>query len=218
MEEVVEELKKKLGPGVIEGFKMREGRFIVVLDKGALLEAISWLFNEKKARLSTISVVDLGLDFEVLYHMTIKGSYVNLKVKVPKERPLLSSITSIVPGASMIEREVQDLFGVSFEGHPDPRRLTMPFEVSEEFKPMKGVMKGPVLEAQKSGIESVLVTGLRFPVTFASKRLRVKLGLKEVVKCTVVDQASLDETQALMRSFRFDEKVGFDWRRKKLRY
>ncbi len=218
MKEVVEELKNKFKDVVHEVQEARETRYVVYIEPYCLREMVEWLFNEKNARLCTISAVDLGVDFELIYHMTIGRSYVNLKFKVPKEKPTVDSITPIIPGAGMIEREVQDMFGIRFEGHPDPRHISLPFEAPEELKPLRGPMKGPVTDTQKPGIEGVLTTGLRFPLTFAAKRQRVKLGLPEAVKCTAVDPASLTEVQKLMKDFKFDEKVKFDWGRKKLRY
>lgn len=218
VKEIIEELKGKFKEAVHEVQEVKETRFIVRVDPSQLKEIVRWLFNEKSARLTTISAVDLGMDFELIYHMAIGRSYVNLKVKIPKEKPTVESITPIIPGAGMIEREVRDMFGIEFEGHPDPRHISLPFEAPEGFNPLKGPMRGPVTETQKPGIEGVLTTGLRFPLTFAAKRQRVKLGLPEAVKCTAVDEASLNEVRRLMQDFKFDEKVGFDWKRKKLRY
>ena len=49
-------------------------------------------------------------------------------VAVPKEAPELDSIAFIYAGAEWQEREIWDLFGVSFKGHPDHRRILMPDE------------------------------------------------------------------------------------------
>ena len=218
VEEVIEELKSRLGASFKEAWKAREDRFVVVVEASAVKDAVAWLFDEKGARLSTISAVDLGLDYELIYHLTIGRAYVNLKTKIPKERPVIDSITPIVPGAGFIEREIQDMFGITFQGHPDPRRISLPFEAPEDLRPFKEPMKGPVVETQKPGIEGFIATGLRFPLTFAAKRQRVKLGLSEVIKCTAVDQPSLDEVQRLLRDQGFDQQVGYDWAKKKLRY
>ncbi|MEM4699853.1 MAG: NADH-quinone oxidoreductase subunit C [Candidatus Nezhaarchaeales archaeon] len=218
MEEVVEGLKAKLGPSFKGAWKVRDDRLVVLIDASSVSEAVSWLFNERGARLITISAVDSGLDFELIYHMALGRACVNLKTRVPKERPLVDSITPIVPGAAFIEREVQDLFGISFRGHPDPRRMTLPFEAPEDLKPLRGPLRGTVVEAQKPGVESFIATGLRYPITFAVKRQRAKLGLPEAIRCTATDQASLEEFQRIVKDLGADAKVGFDWSRRKLRY
>ena len=76
--------------------------------------------------------------FEVVYHLACLGAAyapdgtpaparrLRVKVRVPGADPRLSSLTSIYPAAGWLEREVFDLFGIGFDGHPDLRRLLMP--------------------------------------------------------------------------------------------
>ena len=66
--------------------------------------------------------------FEVIYHLLSipNKERVRLKVRLSGETPALESITSVWPGANYFEREVFDLFGVRFSGHPYLRRLLMP--------------------------------------------------------------------------------------------
>jgi NADH-quinone oxidoreductase subunit C len=49
-----------------------------------------------------------------------------VKARVSTEDPRIPSITGLFPGANWDEREIYDLFGVVFEGHPDMRRILMP--------------------------------------------------------------------------------------------
>jgi len=65
--------------------------------------------------------------FEVVYHLVSphRRARVRLKVRVGAEQPV-PSVTGIWAGAGWMEREVFDLFGIVFEGHPDLRRLMMP--------------------------------------------------------------------------------------------
>jgi NADH-quinone oxidoreductase subunit C len=51
---------------------------------------------------------------------------VRLRVQVPADDPVVDSIVEIHPGADALEREVYDMFGISFEGHPDLTRILMP--------------------------------------------------------------------------------------------
>jgi NADH-quinone oxidoreductase subunit C len=48
------------------------------------------------------------------------------KIRLPGDDPHIATVSSIWPAANWLEREVWDLFGVVFDGHPDPRRLLMP--------------------------------------------------------------------------------------------
>ena len=60
-----------------------------------------------------------------LYSMALKHGPVTLRVKLPRANPVVASVTPIWRGAEFQEREVFDLFGVRFEGHPDLRRILM---------------------------------------------------------------------------------------------
>ena len=70
--------------------------------------------------------VDYGAELGVVYHLrsTSLGHIVVLKVKTPdRENPEFQSVTDIWKTADLHEREVYDLLGIKFTGHPDLRRL-----------------------------------------------------------------------------------------------
>jgi NADH-quinone oxidoreductase subunit C len=66
--------------------------------------------------------------FQVSYHIVshTHKERIRLRVMLPAEDPTVETITSIWPGANYYEREVFDLFGIHFEGHPNLRRIMMP--------------------------------------------------------------------------------------------
>lgn len=70
--------------------------------------------------------------FEVVYHfLSLKYLYrLRAKVWVPEQEAVVQSVVDIWPGVHFMEREVWDMFGVRFQGHPDLRRVLM----YEEFQ------------------------------------------------------------------------------------
>lgn len=84
--------------------------------------------------LSDISAVDYYPDysrpgrFGVSYHMysLLYNRRLRLKTFVDEDEPIIPTVTNIWPAANWLEREIADMMGITFEGHPDPRRLLMP--------------------------------------------------------------------------------------------
>lgn len=66
--------------------------------------------------------------FEVVVNMLshTRRSRVRLRVQVPADDAVLATLTATFPGVDAAEREVFDLFGITFEGHPDMTRIVMP--------------------------------------------------------------------------------------------
>jgi NADH-quinone oxidoreductase subunit C/D len=79
--------------------------------------------------LSSVTAVDYLPDnlLEVVYHayQTTGGPGLVFKVQLPREEPVVASLVPVYPGADFQEREVWDMYGVRFEGHPDLRRILM---------------------------------------------------------------------------------------------
>jgi len=96
----------------------------VRINVGKLRDAVTYL-KEKEGfyHLATITGLDLGEEIEIIYHLDRPGLLLSLKTRVPSNKPVVPSITEIINGATLYEREVNDLLGVFPEGHPDPKRL-----------------------------------------------------------------------------------------------
>jgi len=99
---------------------------------GRLLEIARVLRDDAPFRLdycSFVSAVDWPDQriFEVAYHLFSmeKRHEMLIKVRVPRDDARLASVTGLWSGANWHERETYDLFGITFEGHPDLRRIMM---------------------------------------------------------------------------------------------
>ena len=84
--------------------------------------------------LSAVDCLQLGKlhRFEVVYHFfsLSKKHRVRIKVPAPAQNPEVDSLVSLWPVANWFEREVWDMFGVKFRGHPNLKRILM----YEEFE------------------------------------------------------------------------------------
>ena len=118
----------------IEGAKFDRDEMTIYIERGSIRDACVQLRDDSACPfnfLSDVTCVDWYPQeprFEVIYHLLSipNKERVRLKVRLDGNSPSLESVTSIWPAANFFEREVYDLFGVRFEGHPYLRRLLMP--------------------------------------------------------------------------------------------
>jgi NADH-quinone oxidoreductase subunit C len=88
-------------------------------------------YDQQFVRLSTVTAVDRWPTeprFEVVYHLhsVERNERVRVKCRVSGEQPSIDSVTGVWRGANWYEREVFDLFGIQFVGHPNLTRILMP--------------------------------------------------------------------------------------------
>jgi NADH-quinone oxidoreductase subunit C len=130
---VVHKLKAWNAAAVAEAIEFR-GETTVLVPREHLLGAAEYLATDRSlgfSFLSDITCVDrfpLEPRFEINYHLLAieRRDRLRLKVKLPGPDPVVHSVTPLWPGANWHEREIFDLFGIQFEGHPDLRRILMP--------------------------------------------------------------------------------------------
>jgi len=122
--EIIEKARSLLGDRVLEMTNPAIRRIFIRINSDHLLEVIK-ILKEKLdfAYIATISGVDLGQSFEILYHFANKYTQLNVRIQIPKSNPHVESICSVIPGAIFYERELQDMFGLVVDHIPDPRPL-----------------------------------------------------------------------------------------------
>jgi NADH-quinone oxidoreductase subunit B/C/D len=100
-----------------------------------LVPALSWLQRESTPRFRRLEFAAAldnrprGQGFRTVYHLAAiepGKPQVRIAVDLNAEHPHLPTVTGVFPAANWYEREMLDLFGIGFDGHPDPRRLYMP--------------------------------------------------------------------------------------------
>jgi NADH-quinone oxidoreductase subunit C len=113
------------GVGAVEQPSAR--RAYVDIDAARVKDIARFVFDDLGARLITVTGVETTRGMELLYHFSFDaaGIIVTLRAIVRMPEPRIDSITDIVDGAEYIEREIADLFGVEFVGHPNPVRFLL---------------------------------------------------------------------------------------------
>ncbi|PYX07404.1 MAG: NADH-quinone oxidoreductase subunit C [Acidobacteria bacterium] len=121
-------------PAAVEEAKFDRDEVSIYIDRSSIREACVLLRDTPECPfnfLSDVTCVDwLPREprFEVIYHLLsiAKKERVRLKARLGSDNPVLDSVTFVWPAANYFEREVYDLFGIRFTGHPYMRRLLMP--------------------------------------------------------------------------------------------
>jgi NADH-quinone oxidoreductase subunit C len=135
--EILQRLQGRFGAAVVDTHE-QHGDATAILDRGALLEALRFCRDEPGLTFDVL--MDLtgadylrypgredGPRFEVVYHLysLSQNHRVRLKVRLDEDDAVVPTAVGLWPIANWLEREVWDMFGVRFEGHPDLRRLLM---------------------------------------------------------------------------------------------
>jgi len=130
---VVERLRRWSPNAISEVIEFR-GETTLVVARNVLRDVAERCRSDKDLQfnlLTDATSVDrypLEPRFEVNYHLVSipRSDRLRLQVRLSASDPVVDSLVSVWPGANWLEREIFDLMGIRFEGHPDLRRILMP--------------------------------------------------------------------------------------------
>ena len=134
-----QELEKQLrrAGGVRESGMGHQAMYVLEIEQ--LVPVLRAMIDEQQGRLATVTGIDVRDGTELIYHVCFdrEGFVANLKVCVPRSTDAMESITPWLPGAEFIEREIHDLLGVNFPGHPRMERLILSDDWPEGVYPLR---------------------------------------------------------------------------------
>jgi len=126
-QELVDKLKSLLGEKIVEISNPSLRRVFFTVAPGNLTASAAVLSKDLGIwYIATISGVDVGDGYELLYHFGPDTGSLTMRTKIPKENPHIESLCPSFPGAILYERELQDMFGIAVDHIPDPRPLIVP--------------------------------------------------------------------------------------------
>jgi NADH-quinone oxidoreductase subunit C len=128
--ETAEALQARFGDEVLDVVQFR-GEWTALLTRNSMREAALYCRDQLgynySSDVSCTDWLDRDPRFDVVYHIAIVPDTVRFRLKVQtRDGEPVPSLISVWPGTNWGEREVWDLFGVEFAGHPDLRRFLMP--------------------------------------------------------------------------------------------
>jgi NADH-quinone oxidoreductase subunit C len=132
---VADDIKSKYSEAYL-GTSEHAGDLIITIHRDMVHDVLAYLKDKHHfVYLSDIFGTDRFTEddrFEVIYNLvSLRDKHrIFIKTLLPEDNPTLPTSCDIWKGANWNEREVYDMFGITFDGHPDPRRIFMP----EDFK------------------------------------------------------------------------------------
>jgi NADH-quinone oxidoreductase subunit C len=101
-----------------------------------------------------ISALDNGQNFELIYHLTgPHRTVIAIAIELPRDRPEMPTTSDILPPAGIYERQIYDLLGIVFTGHPNLKRIILSedwpeneFPLRKDWKPRPRIPHGGVGE------------------------------------------------------------------------
>ena len=129
---IIDILRERFGDAILDAHS-QHGDDTVVVERGRLLDVLRHLRDGEELAFdmaSDLTAIDwLGREprFEVVYHLySLRHKHrVRVKCGVPEEDPAVPSAVAIWSGLNWFEREVWDMYGIKFTGHPNLRRIFM---------------------------------------------------------------------------------------------
>jgi NADH-quinone oxidoreductase subunit C len=148
-EKAIERIRTTL-PDAVAGTGEFRDQAWALLRKDALVQACRALRDDPETAFDLLLDVtavhwpEAPQPFELVYHLysTTRNERLRLKVRVGEGEPV-PTLSGVWASANWNERETYDMFGIVFEGHPDPRRILMPddytdFPLRREFPLYRG--------------------------------------------------------------------------------
>ena len=130
LELTAQELRDRDAGSVLDT-EFHRGRAVLVVDPAKVRPVLNHLHDQGYSFLASLHGVDyypeeprLGVLYELLDMSNVDR--ISVKARVSTDDPRIDSVIRLFPGAEHPEREVYDMFGVVFDGHPDLRRILMP--------------------------------------------------------------------------------------------
>jgi NADH-quinone oxidoreductase subunit C len=117
-------------PGSVTGHAIAYGELTITAQAAEIVKVVRFLRDDPRCQF--VSIIDVtAVDwparekrFDVVYHFLSPRQNLRIRVKLEADEATpVPSIVEVFPGANWYEREVYDLYGVLFSGHPDLRRL-----------------------------------------------------------------------------------------------
>ena len=136
---VLKDIKGRFKKDIVDVFDKSIARVYIEIKPESIVKVANYIFKDLGARFNIASGVDARQHIEILYHFTIEdiNLVISLRVKLPKSKLEIDSLAPSFEAANWIEREIHELLGINFKGHPDLRKLLLSDDWPEGVYPLR---------------------------------------------------------------------------------
>ena len=120
-QQILDDIKERFKEDIVDFFDKSPKRVYIEIKPESLTKIAPYVFNKLGARFNIASGTDMRHHMEILYHFTIEeiNLMISLRVKLDKTKPEVDSLAPFFKAANWIERELHEMLGINFPGHPD---------------------------------------------------------------------------------------------------
>jgi Ni,Fe-hydrogenase III component G len=137
---LIDDIKERLGSKIIDWHEHSVKRIYFLIKPQDIREVAGFLFKDLGLRFAIATGQDTPKGIEILYHFSFDktGQIFSARVLIEdKKEPKIDSLTALFPAAEWIEREMWELLGINFIGHPNLKRLLLAEEWPEGKYPLR---------------------------------------------------------------------------------
>ncbi|OGS43535.1 MAG: hypothetical protein A2539_09525 [Elusimicrobia bacterium RIFOXYD2_FULL_34_15] len=136
----IEIIKDKLSNKIIKFEKKNSKRYYIDIIPEDIVSVTKMLWSELELRFIIATGIDRRDGIEIIYHFSDDkyGTVVSIRTLLAnKEKPEIDTISKIIKGAEWIEREMWELLGINFNGHPNLKHLLLNEDWPEGNYPLR---------------------------------------------------------------------------------
>ncbi|MGE5279776.1 MAG: NADH-quinone oxidoreductase subunit C [Deltaproteobacteria bacterium] len=136
---VLRDIRERFKADISDVFDKSPKRVYLTIAPASVRRIARYLFKDLGARFNIASGTDARGHMEILYHFTLEeiNLIVSLRAMLPKDRLEIDSLAPLFEAANWIEREMSELLGIKFNGHPEMKRLLLPDEWPQGVYPLR---------------------------------------------------------------------------------
>lgn len=139
IDDTITKISAALGDRVLKIARHSDKRAYLEIAPQTVIAAAQLMYQELGARFQIATGVDIREGIEIMYHWVLddEGLVITLRTVLDHEKPEVDSIAPVLAAAEWIEREMWELLGIHFRGHPDLRHLLLDDDWPQDNYPLR---------------------------------------------------------------------------------